>query len=121
MPRNKYAVEKLIFSNPCSYEASAQDRKDGVIRMHRKITSDDVEGYASHIPKEEVKLEKDEDLVFKKGLLTKASGTTSVKLMPEVRFMCGCCASICKRYIQFSRAQNGSSIDIRCSNSVLVF
>ena len=53
--------------------------------MHRKITSDGVEGYASHIPKEEVELVKDEDLVFKKGLLTQASGTTSVKLMPKVR------------------------------------
>ena len=53
--------------------------------MHRKITSDDVEGYASHIPREEVKLVKDEDLVFKKGLLTQASGTTSAKLMPKVR------------------------------------
>ena len=58
--------------------------------MHRKITSDDVEGYASHIPGEEVELVKDEDLVFKKGLLTKASGTTSAKLMTQVRFMCGC-------------------------------
>ena len=65
--------------------------------MHRKVTSDDVEGYASHIPNEEVKLEKDEDLVFKKGLLTKASGTTSVKLMPKVRFLHGSCASVCKR------------------------
>ena len=63
--------------------------------MHRKISSDDVEGYATHIPNEEVKLEKDEDLVFKKELLTQASGTTSVKLMPKVS---GCCAS--KRYIQ---------------------
>ena len=70
--------------------------------MHRKITSDGVEGYASHIPGEEVELVKDEDLVFKKGLLTQASGMTSVKLMPKVRFMCGCCASECKRYIQLS-------------------
>ena len=59
--------------------------------MHRKITSGDVEGYATHMPTEEVELVKDEDLVFKKGLLTKASGTTSAKLMPQVRFMCGCC------------------------------
>ena len=66
--------------------------------MHRKITSDDVEGYASHIPKEEVELVKDEDLVFKKGLLTKASGKISAKLMPKVRFMCGYCACVCKSY-----------------------
>ena len=55
------------------------------MRMNRKITSDDVEGYASHIPKEEVELVKDEDLVFKKGLLTQANGTTSAKLMRKVR------------------------------------
>ena len=81
--------------------------------MHRKITSDDVEGYASHMPTEEVELVKDEDLVFKKGMLTQASGMTSVKLMPQVRLMCGCCTSVCKRYKQFSyQAQNGSSRSI---------
>ena len=69
--------------------------------MHRKITSDDVEGYASHMPTEEVKLVKDEDIVFKKGMLTQASGMTSVKLMPQVSFTCGYCASVCKRYIEF--------------------
>ena len=70
--------------NLCSYEASAQDIQDGVLRMHRKVTSNDVKGYASHIPGEEVELDKEEDIVYKKGVLTHASGTTSCKLMTEV-------------------------------------
>ena len=52
--------------------------------MHRKITSEDVEGYASHVPGKEVDMEKDEDLVYKKGVLTHASGTVSCKLMTQV-------------------------------------
>ena len=52
--------------------------------MHRRITSNDVKGYASHIPGEEVELDKEEDIVYKKGVLTHASGTTSSKLMTEV-------------------------------------
>ena len=52
--------------------------------MHRKITSHDVESYASHLPAEEVELKKEEDIVYKKGVLTKASGTVSVKLMRKV-------------------------------------
>ena len=62
-----------------------QDIQDGVIRMHRKVTSENVEGYASHIPGEEVELNKDEDMVFKRGILTQARGTTSVKLMTQVK------------------------------------
>ena len=52
--------------------------------MHRRITSEDVKGYASHIPGQEVELDKEEDLVFKKGVLTRASGTISCKLMTQV-------------------------------------
>ena len=52
--------------------------------MHRTVTSNDVKGYASHIPGEEVELDKEEDIVYKKGVLTQASGTTSCKLMTQV-------------------------------------
>ena len=72
----------------CSYEASAQDIQDGILRMHRTVTSNDVEGYASHIPGEEVELDKEEDLVYKKGVLTQARGTTSCKLMTQVQLRC---------------------------------
>ena len=49
--------------------------------MHRKVTSGDVEDYASHVPKDEVELDKEED---KKGILTRASGTVETKLMRKV-------------------------------------
>ena len=52
--------------------------------MHRRVTSEGVKDYASHIPGQEVEMEKDEDLVFKKGVLTHGSGTTSCKLMTKV-------------------------------------
>ena len=52
--------------------------------MHRKITSNDVEDYASHIPPEEVELNKEEDITYQNGVLTSASGVTSCKLMPKV-------------------------------------
>ena len=68
----------------CSYEASAQDIEEGVLRMHRRITSENVKGYSSHIPGQEVDLDKEEDIVFKKGVLTHASGTTSCKLLTQV-------------------------------------
>ena len=55
--------------------------------MHRKITSGDVESYASHMPTQEVELEKEEDIVYKKGVLTKASGKVSVKLMQKVKIL----------------------------------
>ena len=77
-------MDYLATYNLYSYEASAQDVEDGVLRMHRTVTSNDVKGYASHIPGEEVELDKEEDIVYKKGVLTHASGTTSCKLMTEV-------------------------------------
>ena len=52
--------------------------------MHRRVTSDNVKDYASHIPGEEVEMDKEEDIVYEKGVLTRASGTTSCKLMTEV-------------------------------------
>ena len=77
-------IKRKPFNHYLRYEASAQDVENGVLRMHRTISSDDVEGYASHLPKDEVKLQKDEDIVYSKGVLTSASGTTFCKLMPKV-------------------------------------
>ena len=77
-------VHYLPMYNLCSYEASLQDIQNGVLRMHRRVTSNDVKGYASHIPGQEVDLDKEEDLVYKKGVLTHASGTASCKLMTQV-------------------------------------
>ena len=72
------------FCSLYSYSASAQDVANGIQRMRRTITSDDVEGYAHHMPKEEVGLKKVEDLEYRRGVLTHASGTTNCKLMPKV-------------------------------------
>ena len=77
-------LKSISLSNLSSYEASAQDIENGVLRMHRRITSGDVKRYTSHIPGDEVELDKEEDIVFKKGVLTRASGTTSCKLMTKV-------------------------------------
>ena len=52
--------------------------------MHRKITSDDVKSYASHIPSEEVELDKEEDMEYRNGVLTHANGDVSCKLMTRV-------------------------------------
>ena len=61
-----------------------QDIEDGTLRMHRKVTSEDVEDYASHVPGDEVKLDKEDDIVYKKGMLTHGSGTVEVHLVQKV-------------------------------------
>ena len=58
--------------------------ENGVLRMHRTIDSENVEGYASHLPPGEVDMTKEEDIVYKNGVLSHASGSTSVKLLEEV-------------------------------------
>ena len=66
------------------YEDSAQDKMDGVMKMHRQVTSKDVENYSSHIPKNLVALEQEEDIVYRKGVLTHSGGFSNVKMMQEV-------------------------------------
>ena len=66
-----------------SYEADAQDKAEGVLKMHRRVTSKDVEDYASYIPGDGVALDKEEDIVYKKGVLTHSAGVSSVKMMPH--------------------------------------
>ena len=52
--------------------------------MHRKIVSGDVEDYATHIPGDVADLNKEEDMVYTKGVLMHANGISTVKMMPEV-------------------------------------
>ena len=52
--------------------------------MHRKVTSEDVEDYASHVPGGEVKLDKEEDIVYKKGMLTHGNENVAVHLLQKV-------------------------------------
>lgn len=51
--------------------------------MHRKIKSSDVDSFTDHFADDEVQMEKDEDMVYKKGVLMGPTGTVSCKLMEE--------------------------------------
>ena len=52
--------------------------------MHRKVTSEDVEDYSSHVPGDVVALDREEDIEYKKGVMTHSSGVSTIKMMPEV-------------------------------------
>jgi hypothetical protein len=65
------------------FSASAQDIENGIVRMSRKVTTDDVASYAHHLPKKEVKLDKKESMVYKKGVLVKAKGKTDLKMFQK--------------------------------------
>ena len=53
--------------------------------MHRRVTSEDVEDYSSHIPKNLVTLDQEEDIVYRKGVLTHSEGVSTVKMMQQVK------------------------------------
>ena len=55
------------------------------MRMHRSVTSEDVEDYSSHIPGDVVALDRKEDIEYKKGVLTHSEGVTTAKMMPQVQ------------------------------------
>ena len=57
---------------------------DGIMRMHRRITSEDVEDYSSHIPGDVVALDREEDIVYKRGVMTHSEGVSTVKVLQEV-------------------------------------
>ena len=52
--------------------------------MHRTVKSRDIKDYASHIPGNNVILDKEEDIEYRGGVLTHSEGTVDIKLMPEV-------------------------------------
>ena len=52
----------LRYEFSCRYEGSAQDEMDGVMKMHRRVTSKDVKDYSSHIPRDVVTLDQEEDI-----------------------------------------------------------
>ena len=84
MLRHNVSYVVFILYTPCSYTASLQDIGEGTLRMHRKVTSKDVKDYASHTPGDEVEMNKDEDIEYKKGVLTHCNGIVTVKLMRKV-------------------------------------
>lgn len=63
---------------------SAQDREQGIMRLHRRVMSEDVRDYADHVPRDEVALDKNEQVVIRRGIVTQSSGTTTVKMMVKV-------------------------------------
>ena len=58
---------------------------DGVKKMHHRVTSEDVEDYSSHIPRDVVALDQEEDIVYRKGVLTHSEGVSTVKMMQQVK------------------------------------
>ena len=56
--------------------------------MHRSVKSEDVEDYASHIPGDVVALDREEDIEYRRGVLTHSAGISTVKLMPQVQYKC---------------------------------
>ena len=57
------------------------------MHMHRTVNTDSVKGFSDHIPKEEVEMEKVEDITYKNGVLTTAQGETKCRLMPKVSYI----------------------------------
>ena len=52
--------------------------------MHRKVTSSGVQDYASHVAGDKIVLTKDEDIEYKKGVLTHSSGFTQTNILSQV-------------------------------------
>lgn len=52
--------------------------------MHRSITSKNVEDYSSHVPGDEVAVDREEDIEYTKGVMTHSAGVSTVKMMPQV-------------------------------------
>ena len=52
--------------------------------MHRKVTSKDVKDYSAHIPGDDIALDREEDIEYKKGVMTHATGVSTIKMMPQV-------------------------------------
>ena len=71
-------------SYSCRYEANAQDQAEGIVKMHRKVTSKDVKDYSAHVPGDVVALDREEDIEYKKGTMTHSSGVSTIKMMPQV-------------------------------------
>ena len=60
--------------------SSYQQGKDGSIKMHRTVTSEDVVEYPMHVPPRDIQLVKEEDVEYREGRLFKSNGTTHVSL-----------------------------------------
>ena len=55
--------------------------EDGIQKMHRFISSRDVEEYSTDVQPRDIKLTKDEDIEYRSGTLYSSSGTTFVEIL----------------------------------------
>lgn len=70
----------IITSMSMNFNRIDTSQEDGAIKMHRTITGDDVLAYPNDIPKQDIKLTKEEDIEYQSGKLRHSAGTTSVKV-----------------------------------------
>lgn len=54
------------------------------MRLNRRITSENVRDYAEHIPRDVVSLDRNEEIVIVRGIVTQSSGVTTVNMVPQV-------------------------------------
>ena len=54
------------------------------MRLNRRITSDSVNDYADHIPRDVVSLDRNEEIVIRRGIVTQSSGVTMINMVPKV-------------------------------------
>ena len=55
--------------------------EDGVQKMHRSISSRDIEEYSTDAQPRDIQLTKDEDIEYRSGTLYSSSGTTFVEIL----------------------------------------
>ena len=70
-----------------SHHSYAKSEREGEVRMHRRITTEAVEDFAIHTPRDEVDVLREEDIVYTRGVLTHAAGTTMTKILLQVSFL----------------------------------
>ena len=54
--------------------------EEGIIKMHRSVSSDDVVEYPTNIPARDVELVEEEDIEYRDGKLFKSNGTMNVSI-----------------------------------------
>lgn len=74
----------LFLHHPRVGTSNAQDRAQGIVRLYRRITSDNVKDYADHIPRDVVSLDRNEEIVVMRGVVTQSSGVTTINMVPKV-------------------------------------
>ena len=55
--------------------------EDGIQKMHRSISSRDVEEYSTNVQPRDIQLTKDEDIEYRSGTLYSSSGTTFIEIL----------------------------------------